>query len=179
MTKFAQIIDGRVAMVSFDPTTGWPEVPDSVFPEDIDNGDGTFSRPAPPAPTGDQVNRERDRRVMAGAEFTLADGTVIGVTGRAEDKAILLARRMIAKDLAATGETGAVLVFRDWNNVNHDLTPSQMIELADLGFAWIEAIMVRSWEMKDGGTYTTNDDEQVTGIPVDLEDDRHWPEPTA
>jgi|GEM_PF-3223002 len=45
MTKFAEIIDGKVVMISFDAKTGWPAVDDSVFPGDTDNGDGTFSRP--------------------------------------------------------------------------------------------------------------------------------------
>ncbi|WP_305986126.1 hypothetical protein [Roseibium sp. MMSF_3544] len=45
MTKYAEIIDGKVVTISFDPKTGWPAVHDSVFPGDTDNGDGTFSRP--------------------------------------------------------------------------------------------------------------------------------------
>ncbi|MBG6160520.1 prophage DNA circulation protein [Labrenzia sp. EL_195] len=46
MAKFAEIKNGVVVTVSFDPMTGWPEVADTVFPGDTDNGDGTFSRPA-------------------------------------------------------------------------------------------------------------------------------------
>lgn len=58
MTKYAEIKNGIVVTISFDPTTGWPEVVETVFPGDIDNGDGTFSRPAPPQPTPE------DRRAL-------------------------------------------------------------------------------------------------------------------
>lgn len=46
MAKYAEIENGVVVTVSFDPMTGWPEVADTVFPGDTDNGDGSFSRPA-------------------------------------------------------------------------------------------------------------------------------------
>ncbi|MBG6211511.1 hypothetical protein IWQ49_006199 [Labrenzia sp. EL_126] len=45
--KYALIIDGVVDTISFEANAGWPEVPADVFPGFTDNGDGTFSPPAP------------------------------------------------------------------------------------------------------------------------------------
>lgn len=55
MAKYAEIKNGVVVGISYEKNSGWPEVPDTVFPGDIDNGDGTFSRPTPPAPTSEEV----------------------------------------------------------------------------------------------------------------------------
>ncbi|MFN3254043.1 hypothetical protein [Roseibium album] len=44
--------------------TGWPEVSDTVFPGDTDNGDGTFSRPAPLPVTAKEVKEEAKRRIL-------------------------------------------------------------------------------------------------------------------
>lgn len=55
MTKYALIINGTVDTVSHEENSGWPEVPDTVFRGDIDNGDGTFSRPTAPEPTPEEL----------------------------------------------------------------------------------------------------------------------------
>lgn len=125
---------------------------------------------------GSDVNDERDRRILAGTVIAVSGYGEIPVTGTQSDKDVFLARRIIAAEAAADGVTTAILVFRDRDNVNHNLTPSQMVELADKGFAWIEAMMVRSWEMKDGtGAYAYVDEENPGGIPDDLDNDSHWP----
>lgn len=50
---FAQLSDGVIVTINRTgiADAGQVAVPDSVMPGDLDNGDGTFSRPAPPAPT--------------------------------------------------------------------------------------------------------------------------------
>ncbi len=125
---------------------------------------------APPK-EGSDVNTERDRRILAGTVIPVTGYGNIPVTGTKDDKDVFLARRMIAAEAMANGVTAAILVFRDRENVVHYLTPSQMVELADKGFAWIEAMMIRSWEMKDGAA------PYQAGIPDDLENDSHWPTP--
>ncbi|MBO9458978.1 hypothetical protein [Labrenzia sp. R5_0] len=132
---------------------------------------------APPK-EGSDVNDERDRRILAGTVITVTGYGNIPVTGTKDDKDVFLARRMIAAEVAANGVTTPVFVFRDRENAIHNLTPSQMVELADKGFSWIEAMMVRSWEMKDGtGAYAYVDEENAGGIPDDLDNDSHWPTP--
>lgn len=158
---------------------GWREIPLRPGPNYVLDEEGEWIEGEVIQRTGAEVNTERDRRIEAGGEFTLSDETVIGITGRQQDKDVLLARRMIARELDSAGETGAVLIFRDRDNVTRTFTPQQMIELVDLALVWFEAMMVRSWAMKDDGTYTANDGEEVIGIPSDLEADRHWPLPAS
>lgn len=118
---------------------------------------------------GTDVNAERDRRIEAGAEFTLSTGTVIAITGREQDKTALMSQYLAAQARDAAGETGADMVYRDRANVNRLLTPQEMIELFTLGMAWVEAVMTVAWHMKDGtGAHSA-------GIPDDLENDSYWP----
>lgn len=53
---FAEIIDGVIVTINRTGVVdaGQVEVPDSAMPGDIDNGDGTFTRPEPPEPTQDE-----------------------------------------------------------------------------------------------------------------------------
>lgn len=74
--KHAKIVDGVVDVISLtNPTEdGWVEVPDSVYAGFIDNGDGTYSAPAPPTPSTDPVdyplNRMRFKAVLRSLERT-------------------------------------------------------------------------------------------------------------
>jgi hypothetical protein len=124
-----------------------------------------------PSKTGSDVNVERDRRILAGTVINVTGHGSIPVTGTKDDKDVFLARRIVAASAAENGVTAPVFVFRDRENSIHNLTPLQMVELADKGFSWIEAMMVRSWAMKDGAS------PYEAGIPDDLEDDSHWPTP--
>lgn len=118
---------------------------------------------------GSDVDAERDRRVEAGAEFTLTSGTVIAITGREQDKTVLMSQYLAAQALNAGGQTGAIMVYRDRANVNRMLTPQEVIELFNLGMAWVTSIMQVAWDMKDGtGAHSA-------GVPDDLENDSYWP----
>lgn len=138
--------------------------------------DGEFSKPASVPPpyvpkSGADVNVERDRRIAAGTIITVAGYGDIPVTGSKDDKDVFLARRIRAREAETGGVTDPVFVFRDRSNNIHHLTPSQMVELCDKGIDWIEAMMIRSWEMKDGAA------PYQAGIPDDLDNDSHWPTP--
>lgn len=140
---------------------------------DYDPGSNTWVF-TPAAPTNEQVNAERDRRIEAGSEFTLSDGSVIGVTGRTFDQMVLLSNKLAAEDLVANGadpDDDLVIPFRDRDNENWMLSPNQAVELYTLGSQWITAIMQVSWHMKDGtGPFTD-------GIPEDFTSDSYWPAP--
>lgn len=47
---------------------------------------------APPAGTDEDVDAERDRRIEAGNGFTLSTETVIAITRRKRDKAVLMSQ---------------------------------------------------------------------------------------
>ncbi|WP_157967652.1 hypothetical protein [Cohaesibacter intestini] len=54
--------------------------------------------------------------------------------------------------------------FRDRANVDHSLTPDEVIELWTRGVAYFELVMQAAWALKD-----------LDPIPTDFADDVHWP----
>lgn len=122
-----------------------------------------------PHPTGNQINAERDRRIEAGATFDVTGYGLIPLQGRLKDQINLQARLIAAQGAKAMGVTDPVLVLRDAADVNHLLTPDQTIELVSKGVAWIETVMMRSWDMKDGVAPFED------GPPYDYTDDGYWP----
>ncbi len=120
-------------------------------------------------PTGAMVNTERDRRIVQGSMFDVDGYGTIAITGREEDKVALTGLLLKAQGAVAAGVTDPIMTLRDRDNVNHSLTPGQMIDLVMQGMAWIQATMQVSWDMKDA----TGDFPE--GIPADFTDDAHWP----
>lgn len=110
------------------------------------------------------VNAERDRRIMLGTTVTVTGLGAIPVQGRPVDQVNLMALADTARDLIAAGVTGAVIPFRDGDNVLHDLTPAQMLEVSRQGKEAAGAIYAASWALKDGAE-----------IPAKYADDDHWP----
>jgi len=122
------------------------------------------------APLSVQVNIERDRRIAEGSIFTVTGYGDIPLTGTTKDMTILTALLIKAQGLKAAAVTDPVLVIRDKNNVTHNLTPDQMIELVSIGMGWIEATMQVSWDMKDGIAPFE------AGIPADFAtNESYWP----
>jgi hypothetical protein len=131
--------------------------------------------PAPP-PTPEQaaanlanelkreINAERDRRVLMGADIDVSGYGSIPVQGGPTDQINLLALGATAMELIAAGITGAVIPFRDALNVMHQLTPAQIAELVRKGKMVVTAIYAASWALKDANP-----------IPEDFTDDSHWP----
>lgn len=122
-----------------------------------------------PRPTGEEINAERDRRIEEGATFTVTGYGPVPLQGRLKDQINLQARLIAAQVAQAQGVTDPILLLRDAADVNHMLTPDQMIELVGKGIAWIEATMQVSWDMKDGAAPFED------GPPYDYVDDGYWP----
>ncbi|HEV7251432.1 MAG TPA: hypothetical protein VGN93_31025 [Shinella sp.] len=122
-----------------------------------------------PHPSGEEINAERDRRIAVGKTFAVAEYGDIPLQGRLQDQINLQARLLAAQGAKALGVSGPVLIIRDAQNVNHMLTPDQVIELVTMGTAWIEATMKVSWDMKDGVAPFEQ------GPPYDFADDAYWP----
>ncbi|WP_422028181.1 hypothetical protein [Roseovarius sp.] len=115
------------------------------------------------------VNVERDRRVAAGTTVAVTGYGDVPVQGGVSDQINMIALDATAKSLKASGETGAIIPFRDAVDIMHDLTPDQMIELVAKSKQVATAIYAVSWDMKDGtGDFTG-------GIPTDFTDDSYWP----
>jgi len=113
----------------------------------------------PPAPiTNDDINRERARRIVAGK---VIDG--VYVTGRDEDARNLTNLMLAAQQRITTG-ISTPTTYRDGNNVDHPLSPAEIVSLWQQSAAYVEALYAASWALK-----------ALDPIPADYTTDQHWP----
>lgn len=128
------------------------------FPIEIETG-----------PQGGAINAERDRRIETGATFSVTGAGDIPLMARPQDQSVYIALLIRAQGAKAMGITAPAMIIRDAQNANHMLTPDQMIELITKAMNWVEAVMKRSWEMKDGLPPFED------GVPENFMDDEFWP----
>lgn len=101
-----------------------------------------------PEVTGDDVNDERTRRIEQGSLFTVTGITQqIRVTGRPEDMDTLLAL-VVTAQLRLSQNDNTITQYRDGNNVDHMMSPAQIIELWSQSMAWVERVYKASWDIK-------------------------------
>lgn len=114
--------------------------------------------------------------VTAYAEQLIDDGVTISITGLSEavhvdgrDKDSRNVQGLVtaAQLRISAGDTTTVTTFRDGNNVMHDLTPLQVIELWQKSAAYVSAVYAASWAIKD--------DEGA--ISAHFRNDARWPNP--
>lgn len=118
----------------------------------------------PPAPSSVDVNNERDRRINAGTAVQIAGYGSVPLQGRDKDQRNLLGLQAAAAMRLAAGDNATLTKFRDADNVDHMLTPSQIVELWSKGAAWISDTYDASWDIK-----------ALDPIPADYADDSRWP----
>ncbi len=106
------------------------------------------------------VNAERQRRILAGK---VIDG--VHVTGRDEDARNLTNLALAAQLRIAGGDTTTLTVYRDGQNIDHELTPPQMLALWQQSAAYVSALYAASWAIK-----------AMDPLPADVTDDGLWPE---
>ena len=128
-----------------------------------DGGKVTDYQHVSPVVTPDDVNAERDRRLAAGTTVEVDGLGMMALQGRDRDQTNMLGLKDAARDLRDAGVTDAVMVFRDADDVSHDLTPAQMIDMVSEGMAWFSATYQASWAIK-----------ALNPIPEDYRDDRWW-----
>jgi len=108
----------------------------------------------------DGINGERTRRIVAGK---IIDG--IRVTGRDEDARNLTNLALGAQLRLAAGDTETLTTFRDGDNVDHELTPPQIMSLWQQSSEYVSALYAASWALK-----------ALDPIPADFAEDSHWSE---
>lgn len=104
------------------------------------------------------VNAERQRRMVAG---TVVDG--VYVTGRDEDARNLTNLALAAQLSIAGGDTATLTTFRDGDNVDHGLTPPQVLSLWQQSAAYVSGLYAASWAIK-----------AMDPLPVDVTADDLW-----
>lgn len=89
----------------------------------------------------------RRRQGNSNLVWVEADKVIDGVlvTGRQEDARNLQARLTVAQIRIASGDTSATTVFRDKNNVDHELTPPQIVNLFLQSSAYVTEVYAASW----------------------------------
>lgn len=117
-----------------------------------------------PVVTAQMVNAERDRRVALGATVQIDGYGTVPLQGRLQDQTNLLGLVTAASLRVAAGDTATTTKFRDAANVDHDLTPPQIVEMWSKGAAWISAVFEASWALK-----------AADPIPLDYAANSHWP----
>lgn len=108
--------------------------------------------------TTDMVNAERSRRLLAGGTFG-----GIYVTGDETNRANLSDLAFGASLRVAAGDTTTETTYRDGNNVDHDLTPPQLLSLWQQAAAHVSLLYVKSWAIK-----------AMEIIPLGYCDDAYW-----
>lgn len=113
-------------------------------------------------PSEADVNLERRRRIEAGTDIEIAGYGTVALQGRPEDQTNLLSRFNVAMLKIQSGDS-STMVFRDRRDVNHELTPQQMVNVYTAGMAWVETQYKASWALK-----------AMSPIPVDFRNDGYW-----
>ncbi|KGE01011.1 hypothetical protein JL39_07675 [Rhizobium sp. YS-1r] len=106
------------------------------------------------------MNAERARRIIAGK---IING--IHVTGRDEDARNLTNLALGAQVRIAGGDSTTLKTFRDGDNIDHDLTPPEIMSLWQQSSEYVSALYAASWALK-----------ALDPIPADFADDSYWPD---
>jgi len=149
-----------------------PPEPQDGFDIRFSNGAWGYSpitepeiEPTPdPVVTDDMVNIYRDARIAGGTTVQVTGYGAIPLQGREKDQTNLLGLVQAASLRMAGGDITTLTKFRDAFNVDHMLTPPQIIDMWSKGSAWISSVYDASWALKD-----------QTPIPLDYTDDAYWP----
>ncbi|PWV97700.1 uncharacterized protein DUF4376 [Hoeflea marina] len=148
--------DPATQIISLDPIEDW------ILSETT--ATKTYTVSAKPPPSGDDVNRERERRILTGTAVTIDGYGDVPLQGREEDRSNLSDLAFAASLRIGAGDVTTTSVFRDRDNVDHDLTPPQFIEMWSQASAYVSAIYAASWAIK-----------AMAPIPLNFSDDANWP----
>lgn len=113
--------------------------------------------------TKEQIHAERDRRIEGGLTVATSLGTVVAIQSDSVSRENLASLKDVAETMIAMGITDKI-TYRDLNNVEHELEPTEVRELWLLGVTYIQAIYKVSWALK-----------RLDPIPHDFADDSYWP----
>lgn len=105
------------------------------------------------------VNAERTRRVTAGKAIN-----GIHVTGSDDDARNLTSLALASQLRLASGDVETTTTFRDGGNVDHELTPAQLLYLWQQSAEYVSALYAASWALK-----------AMEPIPDDYASDGYWP----
>ncbi|WP_299085091.1 hypothetical protein [uncultured Ruegeria sp.] len=126
-------------------------------------------------PKPKDVNRERDKRIIEGSEFSVEGvDEPIPVSGDLQTMInhLGLSVGIIIETLlsdpaikSALQDAPATIQYRCNDNMIRLVTPYQMLMLQLAGGQFVGGVFGKSWDLKDN----------PSGIPADYAEDQHWP----
>lgn len=158
--------DGTVKAEINHPKYGWIWTTFAVGSADeADALAGTVAPYTPPAVTARMVDEERDRRIQVGTTFAVAGYGDIRVAGDSTTTRNLQGLVTAAQIRVGAGDVTTLTPYRDEDNIIHQLTPLQMIDLWSQAAAFVSALFQSAWTLKD----------DPAGIPSNFTDGVYWP----
>jgi hypothetical protein len=102
------------------------------------------------------VNAKRLQIISAGIDVSITGYGIVALQGRPEDQTSLQGLAFGAQLRLAMGDSTTKMEFLDRENVLHELTPAQMLELWQKGAGFVSAIYAKSWIIKEMNPMTTD-----------------------
>jgi|GEM_PF-809524 len=113
--------------------------------------------------TDAEVNDERTRRLGLPLPVTVTGIGTITIDMTDQSRANITGLTVLAQLRLAQGDTGVMTSFRDADNVDHDITPAQAIEMGVQAAEHVDVLYKASWAIK-----------ALTPVPLDFADDAYW-----
>lgn len=110
------------------------------------------------------VDEERGARLKKGLVVSVDGYGDVAVRGGSNELATLTSLALRAFILSSRGKPPASFVYRDRDNIVHDLSPDQVIDLWERASGFAEDAFKASWKIKD-----------QPEIPDNVRKDSQWP----
>lgn len=158
---FVAVFATQAKADAYSPPAGAISVPARPSPYHTWNG-LSWDEGSAPAPSIEQVEAERERRIALPLDVTLSVGTI---TVNMEPTAQRDIQGLSTVGLYLTmAQQSTTTSFRDYSNTERDLTPADLVSLGLQAAARIQAVYQASWALK-----------AMSPIPSDYTDDQYWP----
>lgn len=109
----------------------------------------------------DAVNEQRLMLVAEGLDILVAGYGTVALQGRPEDQQTIQGLAFGAQLRLAAGDVLTPTVFLDRNNVEHSLTPMQVLEVWQKGATFVSQVYARSWAIKKMDPLTTDPEDDI------------------
>ena len=116
-----------------------------------------------------EVNVIREKKIAAGIPYQFPDGAGTIQTRDEVDIRNIQTNVTTALILNSVGETGSVMVFRDMENIEHKMTPQEVLQMGLYAAQVGQSIYTASWQLKEAAAGMTA--EQIKEFDAEA----NWP----
>ena len=97
----------------------------------------------------DAINARRAELIAAGTYVAVTGYGTVALQGRPEDQQSIQGLAFAAQMRLGAGDAFSKTKFLDRNNVEHSLTPMQILEVWQKGAMFISQVYEKSWRLKE------------------------------